>query len=93
MLQDIALGLTDRTIANRRSLSLRSVQNRLQQLYEKLGIYQPSQTGERSSAFNLRARAVNIALLRKLLNRTALEQAEAELQEWLKDPLHDYFNV
>ena len=93
VLQDIALGLTDRTIANRRSLSLRSVQNRLQQLYEKLGIYQPSQTGERSSAFNLRARAVNIALLRRLLNRTALEQAEAELQEWLKDPLHDYFNV
>lgn len=93
VLQDIALGLTDRTIASRRNLSLRSVQNRLQQLYEKLGIYQPPQTGERSSAFNLRARAVNIALLRKLLNRTALEQAEAELQEWLKDPLHDYFNV
>lgn len=86
VLQDIALGLTDRYIAQRRNLSLRSVQNRLQQLYEKLGVYQPDRDGERSQAFNLRARAVNIALLRKLLNRTALEQAEAQLQEWLKDP-------
>ena len=25
-------------------------------------------------------------ILRKLLNRTALEQAEIELQEWLRDP-------
>lgn len=91
VLQDIALGLTDRAIASRRNLSLRTVQNRLQQLYEKLDIYQPSDSGERGSAFNLRARAVNIALLRKLLNRNALEQAEAELQEWLKDPMSHYF--
>ncbi|MBD1554799.1 response regulator transcription factor [Pseudomonas typographi] len=81
VLQDIALGLTDRTIAERHNLSLRSVQNRLQQLYEKLGVYQ---LGDASPAFNLRARAVNIALLRKLLNRTALEQAEEELQGWLQ---------
>jgi DNA-binding NarL/FixJ family response regulator len=91
ILQDIALGLTDRAIASRRNLSLRTVQNRLQQLYEKLEIYQPSASGERSLAFNLRARAVNVALLRKLLNPHALAQAEVELQEWLKDPLSDYF--
>ena len=88
VLQDIALGLTDRTIASRRNLSLRSVQNRLQQLYEKLGVYQPDASGEGGSAFNLRSRAVNIALLRKVLNRTALEQAESELQDWLRDPRH-----
>ncbi|MEX6676821.1 response regulator transcription factor [Pseudomonas sp. W2Oct36] len=91
VLQDIALGLTDRTIATRRNLSLRSVQNRLQQLYEKLGVYQPDAAGERSTAFNLRARAVNVALLRRLLNRTALEQAEAELQLWLKNPARHRF--
>ena len=88
VLQDIALGLTDRIIAQRRNLSLRSVQNRLQQLYEKLGVRQPGTDSDSDSspAFNLRSRAVNVALLRKLLNRTALEQAELELQEWLKDP-------
>jgi DNA-binding NarL/FixJ family response regulator len=42
ILIDIALGLTDRTIAKRRSLSLRSVQNRLQNLYDKLDVYQMS---------------------------------------------------
>ncbi|WP_231665341.1 response regulator transcription factor [Pseudomonas quasicaspiana] len=90
VLQDIALGLTDRAIASRRSLSLRSVQNRLQQLYEKLGVYQPTDTHLGSYAFNLRARAVSIALMRKLLNRNAMEQAETELQQWLSDPRHVY---
>lgn len=90
VLQDIALGLTDRVIAQRRNLSLRSVQNRLQQLYEKLGVRQPSEDTDSAPAFNLRARAVNVALLRKLLNRTALEQAEIELQAWLKDPRFNY---
>ena len=90
VLQDIALGLTDRVIAQRRNLSLRSVQNRLQQLYEKLGVRQPGDDNDSAPAFNLRSRAVNVALLRKLLNRTALEQAEIELQEWLKDPRFNY---
>jgi len=81
VLQDIALGLTDKVIAQRRNLSLRSVQNRLQQLYEKLHVHDPGPEG--SQTFNLRARAVNVAILRKLLNRTALEQAEAELQAWI----------
>ena len=53
---------------------------------------QPSTDRDSDStpAFNLRSRAVNVALLRKLLNRTALEQAEIELQEWLKDPRFNY---
>ena len=66
------------------------MQNRLQQLYEKLGVRQPSTDSDSTPAFNLRSRAVNVALLRKLLNRTALEQAEIELQEWLKDPRFNY---
>jgi DNA-binding NarL/FixJ family response regulator len=84
ILVDIALGLTDRTIARRRGLSIRSVQNRLQQLYEKLGVYQMSVEDSDEGRFNLRARAVTVALLRKLLNYSALERAESELTEWLR---------
>lgn len=84
ILIDIALGLTDRTIARRRGLSIRSVQNRLQQLYEKLGVYQMSVEDSDEGRFNLRARAVTVALLRKLLNYSALERAETELADWLR---------
>lgn len=83
VLIDIALGLTDRAIARRRNLSLRSVQNRLQHLYEKLDVYYTSPEELDDSRFNLRARAVTVALLRKLLNYSALEKAEAELKDWL----------
>ncbi|ASY66587.1 MULTISPECIES: response regulator transcription factor [Sinorhizobium] len=85
ILVDIALGLTDRTIAKRRNLSLRSVQNRLQQLYDKLDVYQAVAEEQSDGQFNLRARAVTVAFLRKLLNYSALEKAESELQEWLQE--------
>ncbi|MCA1491626.1 response regulator transcription factor [Ensifer sp. NBAIM29] len=85
ILVDIALGLTDRTIAKRRNLSLRSVQNRLQQLYDKLDVYQAVAEEQCDSQFNLRARAVTVAFLRKLLNYSALEKAESELQEWFQE--------
>lgn len=80
ILLDLALGLTDRMIAERRSVSLRSVQNRLQQIYEKVGAYE---AGIGTETFNLRTRAVSLALLRRLLNRNSLEQAEQELGQWL----------
>lgn len=83
ILVDIALGLTDRTIAKRRNLSLRSVQNRLQLLYEKLEVHVPNGDDGEEGRFNLRTRAVTIAFLRKLLNHSALEKAEAELAQWL----------
>jgi DNA-binding NarL/FixJ family response regulator len=83
ILVDVALGLTDKAIAQRKRLSLRSVQNRLQQLYEKLDVYQPDvQGGE--GWFNLRTRAVAVALSRKVLNSSALDRAERDLQEGLK---------
>jgi len=82
ILMDIALGLTDGMIAGRRGLSLRSVQNRLQQIYDKLDVYQTGGPQE-TTRFNLRARAVTTAILRKLLNYGALERAEADLQTWL----------
>ncbi|MFN7223905.1 MAG: response regulator [Paracoccaceae bacterium] len=84
ILMDIALGLTDRAISDRRHLSLRSVQNRLQQIYSKLEVHQSSDSPREDGAFNLRARAVTVAMLRKLLNYGALEKAEAELQIWLR---------
>lgn len=83
ILVDIALGLTDRAIGRRRNLSLRSVQNRLQQLYEKLGVYQSASDDHEEGRFNLRARAVTVAMLRKLLNYSALERAELDLEQWL----------
>lgn len=79
ILIDIALGLTDRMIARRHNLSLRSVQNRLQQLYEKLDVYQRVGEDGDEGRYNLRSRAVAVALLRKLINYSALERAEAEL--------------
>jgi DNA-binding NarL/FixJ family response regulator len=83
ILVDVALGLTDKAIAQRKRLSLRSVQNRLQQLYEKLDVYQPhGQAGE--GWYNLRTRAVAVALSRRVLNSSALERAERDLQEELK---------
>lgn len=83
ILVDIALGLTDRTIAERRGLSLRSVQNRLRQIYEKLEVYPYGEVPGEEARFNLRGRAITTAILRKLLNYGALERAEAELQDWL----------
>lgn len=84
ILLDIALGLTDRVIARRHNLSLRSVQNRLQQLYDKLGLYEPDQSDMDEGRYNLRSRAVTVALLRKLINYSALERAEADFSEWNK---------
>lgn len=83
ILMDIALGMTDRAIALRRHISLRSVQNRLTQIYGKLEIYDLTGQHRDGGTFNLRARAVTAAMLRKLLNFGALERAEADLQSWL----------
>lgn len=85
ILMDIALGMTDRSIAQRRHLSLRSVQNRLTQIYSKLDIYQVTGPQRDDGTYNLRARAVTEAILRKLLNYGALERAEADLKAWLSE--------
>jgi DNA-binding NarL/FixJ family response regulator len=83
ILLDVALGLTDRAIAERRNLSMRSVQNRLHQIYDKLGVLRPDLADGADAVLNLRARAVSVALLRKLLNYGAIERAEAELAAWI----------
>ncbi len=82
VLIDIALGLTDNIIAERRSLSRRGVQNRLKSLYQKLGVDNLCISEEQS--MNSRSRAVNIAYQRGLINTHELNKEEEILKEWLK---------
>ena len=84
-LVDISLGLTDNLIAQRRYLSRRGVQSRLNSLYGKLSLDQEQfQSDKVGDAFNLRNRAVAVALRRGLINAFELEHEEEGLQEWLK---------
>lgn len=80
VLVDIALGMTDQLIANRRFLSRRGVQSRLKSLYEKLGIDRSSS----NEGINPRSRAVAIALTRGLLNQHELKRAEEQFSDWQK---------
>lgn len=81
VLLDIAIGLTDHAIAERRHISLRSVQGRLQQLYLKLGLTERPQAGAAPAVYNSRGRAVALALIRRLINGRMIEIAAAEYAE------------
>lgn len=84
-LLDISLGLTDNLIAQRRYLSRRGAQSRLNSLYSKLGIDQEQFTCEKfGDSFNLRNRAVAVSLTRGLINAFELEREEEEFQQWFK---------
>lgn len=84
VLIDIALGLTDNTIAERCYLSRRGVQNRLQSLYSKLGAnIDANLNNNNNELLNVRSRAVSIALQRGLINAFELKNAEKEFSEWL----------
>lgn len=77
-LLDITLGLTDQAIADRRKLSLRSVQGRLQQLYGKLGLIEMPLLTSGAAEFNSRTRAIAVALMSRLINEKSIESAEHE---------------
>lgn len=77
-LLDITLGLTDQAIADRRKISLRSVQGRLQQLYGKLGLTEMPLLKGGAAEFNSRARAIAVALMSRLINEKSVESAELE---------------
>lgn len=79
VLIDIALGLTDNLIAERRYLSRRGAQNRLKSLYNKLDVAHDDNSKE---SLNLRTRAVSIAMRRGLINSFELENEERAFQEW-----------
>ena len=84
-LLDISLGLTDNLIAQRRYLSRRGVQSRLNSLYSKLGIDQEQFHSEKyGDSFNLRNRAVAVSLARGLINAFEMENEEQDFQTWFK---------
>lgn len=84
-LLDISLGLTDNLIAQRRYLSRRGVQSRLNSLYNKLGLdleqFHCKKVGD---SFNLRNRAVAVSLARGLINAFEMEREEQDFQIWFK---------
>lgn len=83
----LALGLSNWAIARRCSLSLRGVESRLANLYEKLfpeSSAGTSDEGYDKLAYNLRTRAFFEAIRRGLINREELETAEKHLEAWLE---------
>jgi DNA-binding NarL/FixJ family response regulator len=82
VLNDLALGMTDKGIAQRRAMSVRSVQNRLLSIYQKLEVEEDDQ-----GLINKRARAVYRALLTRTINAETLIAAERALDLWLNQ--HD----
>ena len=82
---DIALGLTDKAIARRRYLSERGVQNRLRELYAKLGIDSEQIVDDRwGSTYSPRSRAISIALQRGLINAEEISRENDSLRKWLE---------
>lgn len=79
VLLDLSLGLQDRMIAERQGMSLRTVQNRLLSLYDKLGVEDVS---DDETPINKRVRALNRALITRTLNIETLETAEREFERW-----------
>ncbi|KUF09966.1 response regulator transcription factor [Pseudoponticoccus marisrubri] len=79
VLLDLAIGLQDRLIAERRGMSLRTVQNRLLALYDKLGVDDETAEGV---ALNKRVRALNRALVTRTLNIETLEAAQRDFERW-----------
>lgn len=78
VLLDITIGLTDQAIAERRKISLRSVQGRLQQLYSKLGLIEMPTLDGGAAQFNSRTRAIAVALMSRLINEKSIESAELD---------------
>ena len=86
-LRFLALGLSNWAIARKCSLSMRGVESRLANLYEKLFVSLSEGTAQESYdklAFNVRTRAFFEALRRGLINSDELEAAEKELKSWIE---------
>lgn len=84
ILVDLALGLTDKAIAARLGISVRSVQVHLQHLYEKLGVVAGDDGGgDGGPTFNSRTRAVYLAFSRGLINLGSLGREDGRLAAWL----------
>ena len=82
ILTDVALGLPDKAISQRRKLALRTVQNRLITIYEKLDVGDLVSMTEEFST-NKRVRAVTKAITTHVLNPETLEAAELDYGRWI----------
>ncbi|MBO9412544.1 MULTISPECIES: response regulator transcription factor [unclassified Ruegeria] len=82
ILTDLALGLPDKAIAARRKLALRTIQNRLLSIYEKLDV-NDLLIDAGDVAINKRVRAVSKAMTSQILNNEAIVAAEKDLSSWL----------
>ena len=82
---DIALGLTDKTIAMRRGLSIRGAQSRIQHLYNKFGLSTTADlTPDSAPVFNPRTRAIHLAVCRGLINADVMRREQRRLDAWLE---------
>lgn len=82
-LVDLALGLSDNAIAQRRFITKRGVQNRLASLYSKLGVTEEQYSSDKwGNLFSPRTRAVTLSFIRGLINQQALEQENQFLHQW-----------
>ncbi|MBB3984056.1 DNA-binding NarL/FixJ family response regulator [Sagittula marina] len=79
VLIDLAIGMTDKGIAQRRAMSVRSVQNRLLSIYQKLEVEEDDQ-----GLVNKRARAVYRALVTRTINVETMIAAARALELWLE---------
>ncbi len=85
---DLALGLSDNAIANRRFITKRGVQNRLSSLYNKLGVTNEQEFSEKwGYTFSPRTRAVAMAFMRGLINQDSVKKENEYLQEWINKVL------
>ncbi|REJ75957.1 MAG: DNA-binding response regulator [Acidobacteria bacterium] len=91
-LKYLALGLSNWAIARKCSLSLRGVESRLANLYEKMaGPGSGTESEEYDKlVFNVRTRAFSEALRRGLINADELEKSERELSKWLERDCRKY---
>ncbi|UUP18617.1 response regulator transcription factor [Nitratireductor thuwali] len=83
VLIDMSLGLSDKWIAKRQGMSLRTVQNRLLSLYDKLGV-DSLEGAPDDLPINKRTRAFTRALNLRAINAESLESAERDLRKWLQ---------
>ncbi|CAN5225432.1 response regulator transcription factor [soil metagenome] len=84
-LMDIAIGLTDKAIAQKEHISYRGAQNRLSNLLNKLLKGEESYLKESTGVeiYNPRTRLIFEAFMRGLLTREDLEAQNSEHRKWL----------
>lgn len=76
----LALGLTDKAIAKLQGISLRSVQNQIQSVHDKIAV-KTQDTFDDASLINRRCRTISNALVAGLINGSSLEDFQKIVSE------------